>query len=125
MMAALAVVVYNTLTRQNIDIFFSSMLTLILGKYIQQVGFSQGNDNANVTTDTVSRGVINGLNGNVAAQILATHDQTNAIREGNTDANKRDDSNNKNLVDNTDATQNNTVATNAATVQVTPSRVNH
>lgn len=60
LLSSIGVVVYQTITHQAVDIFFSSMLTLILGKYIQEVGFSSGANsasehiNAALTTNAAS-----------------------------------------------------------------------
>jgi len=60
-------------------------MTLILGKYMQQVGFDAGSANSSsLTTEAVSKGVVIGLNGGPAAQLQATKENTAALINNST-----------------------------------------
>jgi len=79
LLVSLGIIAYQTVTTGQQDVFFVSLVTLILGKYVQQVAAQQGAESINTTTHTVAAGVIQGINGSAAAQLKATQDNTAAL----------------------------------------------
>lgn len=59
LITSLAVIVYQTVMHQVADIFFSSVATLLIGKYIHELGFDGGVTSAlNLTDTTLTNSVV-------------------------------------------------------------------
>lgn len=54
LLVSIGIVAYDTIFHIPADLFWTSMLTLILGKYFQQAGFTQGVEAANSTAASLS-----------------------------------------------------------------------